>query len=463
MRRAGAQVAATIHLSLGGIPHAGACYVSGLTYLYHMKLAPARRIKGQIRFPGDKSISHRAALIAALADGQSEISNFSTARDCAATLACLRDLGVAVEHRDNGKIRISGGKRLVTPVKPLDCGNSGSTMRILAGVLAGHDLTAELIGDESLSSRPMRRIIEPLELIGAKIEAVGGKPPLKIRGVSAPAPITYKLPVASAQVKSAILFAGLNANGRTTVIETSPTRDHTERLFNGFGVPVVTNDDLSITLDGPARFTGGPITIPGDISSAAFFVAAAMLLPGSDLVIDGVGLNPGRAAFLHVLSSWGADISQTDVLMERNEPLGRLQVRGGITGRANDHVLSGSLIPSLIDELPLLAVVGTQIEDGIEIRDAAELRHKESDRLAATAHNLRAMGADVEELPDGLRVSGPTKLRGAQIESYGDHRIAMAFSAAALLADSETEIRGSESAGVSFPEFFDLLNSVSER
>ena len=430
-----------------------------------MKLVPARRIKGRIRFPGDKSISHRAALIAALADGQSEISNFSTARDCASTLACLRDLGVLIEHRDDGKIQITGAQRLVTPAKPLDCGNSGSTMRILAGVLAGYDLTAELIGDDSLSSRPMRRIIEPLELMGAKIEAVDGKPPLKIRGVSRPTPITYKLPIASAQVKSAILFAGLNANGRTTVIETSPTRDHTERLFNGFGVPVVTNEDLSISLDGPARFSGGPITIPGDISSAAFFVAAAMLLPGSDLVIDGVGLNPGRATFLHVLSSWGADISQTDVQPERNEPVGTLHVRGGITatGSSNDHALSGSLIPSLIDELPLLAVVGTQIEGGIEMRDAAELRHKESDRLAATAHNLRAMGADVEELPDGLRLSGPTKLRGALIESYGDHRIAMAFSIAALIANGETEIRGSESAAVSFPEFFDLLNSVSER
>ncbi len=337
-------------------------------------------------------------------------------------------------------------------------------MRILAGVLAGHELTAELIGDESLSSRPMRRIIEPLELMGAKIDASDdGKPPLKIRGVSNPKPITYKLPVASAQVKSAILFAGLNARGRTTVIETSPTRDHTERLFNGFGVPVVTNADFSITLDGPARFSGGPITIPGDISSAAFFVAAAMLLPGSDLVVEGVGLNSGRAAFLNVLSSWGADISLTDVQMERNEPVGTLQVRGGITNESTERTLSGSLIPSLIDELPLLAVVGTQIPGGIEIRDAAELRHKESDRLAATARNLRAMGAEVEELPDGLRVFGPTQLRGALIDSYGDHRIAMAFSVAALIANGETEIRGSESVAVSFPEFFELLHSLIER
>lgn len=430
-----------------------------------MKLAPARRITGRIRFPGDKSISHRAALIAGLADGPSEISNFSTARDCASTLACLRDLGVAVEHLNDGRIRISGNQRFVTPSNPLDCGNSGSTMRILAGVLAGHDLSAELIGDESLSSRPMGRIIEPLEWMGAKIASREGKPPLHIRGTPNPKPITYELPVASAQVKSAILFAGLNASGRTTVIETSPTRDHTERLFNGFGVPVLTNDDLSITLDGPARFSGGPITIPGDISSAAFFVAAAMLLPGSDLVIEGIGLNPGRAAFLRVLSSWGADVSQSDLQLERNEPVGTLRVRGAITNPASesDRVLSGTLIPSLIDELPLLAVVGTQIPGGIEIRDAAELRHKESDRLAATARNLRAMGAEVEEPADGLRISGPTKLRGAAIDTYGDHRIAMAFSIAALLADSETEIHGSEAVAVSFPEFFELLNSLIER
>jgi 3-phosphoshikimate 1-carboxyvinyltransferase len=428
-----------------------------------MKLAAARRITGRFHLPGDKSISHRAALIAALADDPSEISNFSTARDCASTLACLRDLGVDVEHHGDGKIRILGAKRLVSPAKPLDCGNSGSTMRILAGVLAGHDLTAELIGDESLSSRPMRRIIEPLELMGAKIDAgTDGKPPLRIRGAANPKPITYKLPVASAQVKSAILFAGLNANGRTTVIETSPTRDHTERLFNGFGVTVSTSNDLTITLDGPARFSGGPITIPGDISSAAFFVAAAMLLPGSDLVIEGVGLNPGRAAFLNVLSSWGANISQTDLQMERNEPVGTLQVRGGITNDPEDQTLTGSLIPSLIDELPLLAVVGTQLPGGIEIRDAAELRHKESDRLATTARNLRAMGGEVEELPDGLRVFGPTQLHGAPIDSYGDHRIAMAFSVAALIANGETEIRGSESAAVSFPEFFALLHSLTK-
>ena len=406
-------------------------------------------------------MSHRAALIAALADGGSEITNYSTARDCSSTVSCLRALGVSVEQAE-GKLRIAGKQTLATPRTTLDCGNSGSTMRILAGVLAGHDVSAELTGDDSLSSRPMRRVIEPLELMGARIESGDGKPPLKIRGAREPKPITYKLPVASAQVKSAILFAALNAHGKTTVIETSPTRDHTERLFNGFGVRVQTNDG-SITLDGPARFTAGNINIPGDVSSAAFFIAAAMLLPASDLAIEGVGLNPTRTEFVEVLRSWGAAIWETDGTTERNEPVGTIRVRGGIDSatRDADRVLGGAAIPSLIDELPLLAVVGTQIQGGIEIRDAAELRHKESDRLATTARNLRAMGAEVEETADGLNVFGPTKLRGAVVDSFGDHRIAMAFSIAALIAEGDTEIRGSEAAAVSFPEFFELLDSLT--
>ncbi|HKY26503.1 MAG TPA: 3-phosphoshikimate 1-carboxyvinyltransferase, partial [Pyrinomonadaceae bacterium] len=425
-----------------------------------MRIIPAHSIKGRLRLPGDKSISHRAALVAALASNSCEISNFSTARDCASTLSCLRELGISIEDK-RGKFFFPGGQTLVAPRKPLDCGNSGSTLRILAGVLAGHDLTAELVGDESLSSRPMRRIIEPLELMGAKIESTAGKAPLKIRGSNNLTPITYKLPIASAQVKSAILFAGLNANGRTTVIETSQSRDHTERLFNGFGVPVTTNADLSVTLDGPARFTGGSITIPGDVSSAAYFVAAAMLLPESELTIEDIGLNPTRAAFLSVLSSWGADISTADVQTDRNEPYGTIKVRGGITKTAGEdaRTLSRSMIPSLIDELPLLAVAGSQIPGGIKIRDAGELRLKESDRLATTALNLRAMGAEVEEFEDGLAVAGPTRLRGARIDSHGDHRIAMAFSIAALIADGETEIDGSECVAISFPEFFGLLES----
>ena len=431
-----------------------------------MKISPARSINGPLRLPGDKSISHRAALIAALARGSSEISNFSTARDCASTLGCLRSLGVSIEQRD-GKVVFVGSQELVAPLRPLDCGNSGSTLRILAGVLAGYDFEAELIGDESLSSRPMRRIIEPLELMGAKLESTDGKAPLTVRGTGNLRPITYRLPVASAQVKSAILFAGLNAQGRTSVIESVGTRDHTERLFNGFGVHVTTegHSEASVSLEGPARFTGGAITIPGDVSSAAYFVAAAMLLPESELTIDGVGLNPTRAAFLSVLSSWGAEIETADVQLERNEPYGTIKVRGGITGSAgeSERTLDRSMIPSLIDELPLLAVVGSQIDGGIRIRDASELRLKESDRLATTAANLRAMGGEVEEFPDGLSVSGPTQLQGALLDSHGDHRIAMAFSVAALLAKGESEISGAECVAISFPEFFPLLESVTRR
>jgi 3-phosphoshikimate 1-carboxyvinyltransferase len=428
-----------------------------------MRLKKARLLEGRLRLPGDKSISHRAALIAALADGRTEILNYSTAADCASTLACLRELGISIEHTE--KVIFAGNQKLVAPRRPLDCGNSGSTLRILAGVLAGHNFTAELIGDASLSARPMRRIIEPLELMGAKIESTDGKAPLKVHGSNRLNPITYRSPVASAQVKSAVLFAGLHAKGRTSVIETSPTRDHTERLFNGFGVPVTTNDDLSVTLDGPARFTGGSITIPGDVSSAAYFVAAAMLLPESKLTIERVGLNPRRAAFLSVLASWGAETSTGDLQTERNEPYGTINVRGGLAGTttASDRTLSRSIIPSLIDELPLLAVVGSQIEGGIQIRDAAELRHKESDRLATTATNLRAMGAEVEEFDDGLAVSGRTQLHGALIDSHGDHRIAMAFSVAALLAEGETQIVGHECVAISFPEFFTLLESLAKR
>ena len=429
-----------------------------------MRLTPAKKIRGEITLPGDKSISHRAALIAALASGPSEIANFSTAADCASTLSCLQQLGVSVEQKD-GILRFTGDQRLTAPHRPLDCGNSGSTMRVLAGVLAGQNFTAELIGDESLSSRPMRRIIEPLEVMGASIDSTDGKPPLRIRGSDRLAPITYQLLVASAQVKSAILFAALFASGRTTVIEKSPSRDHTERLFNGFGVPVTTTEDLSITIDGPARFTGGPITIPGDISSAAYFIAAAMLLPRSELTINAAGLNPTRAAFLSVLRSWGAEISTTDLRHERNEPVGTVDVRGGLqyAVRDEDRILSGSMIPSLIDELPLLAVVGSQLRGGIQIRDAEELRLKESDRLQATANNLRAMGADVDEFDDGLAVSGPTQLRRAAIDSYGDHRIAMAFSVAALIAEGETQISNPECVAISFPEFFALLDALAER
>ena len=426
-----------------------------------MKIWPVRSIKGSISLPGDKSISHRAALIAAVAEGPSELINFSTSRDCESTLKCLEQLGVIVT-RSAKTVTIQPTGQLRVPVGPLDCGNSGSTMRMLAGLLAGSSFTSELTGDDSLSSRPMKRIIEPLERMGTKIQSSGGKPPLVIHGTPPLRAITYGLPVASAQVKSCVLFAGLNATGRTTVIEPATTRDHTERLFNGFGVPVEITG-TSIVIDGPARFVGGDMTIPGDISSAAYFVAAAMLLPNSKFTIENVCLNPTRTEFVSLLRNWGGDIESIETRSDRNEPSGRIKVAASEIAHASNrpYRIGNDRIPGLIDELPLVAVVGSQL-GGVEIRGAAELRVKETDRINATVKNLRAMGAEVEEFDDGLFVNGPTKLRGAQIGSFEDHRIAMAFSIAALVADGPSEISGASCVDISFPEFFDLLKQVVE-
>ena len=429
-----------------------------------MKLHPVHLIDGNLTLAGDKSISHRAALIAALASGTSRITNFSTAADCASTLSCLKQLGVEVERSGND-VTVKGSN-LRSPTVPLDCGNSGTTMRILAGVLAGQNFSSTLVGDESLSSRPMRRIIEPLELMGAQINSNDGKPPLLIQGSNNLKPISYKLPMASAQVKSAILFAALGTHGRTQVKESLLSRDHTERLFNGFGVNVITDHDLTVTMDGPAQLVGGDIRVPGDVSSAAYFIAAAMLLPGSTLTIDSVGLNPTRAEYLSVFRKWGAALSIENLQSNHNEPVGTVVVNGGLKSIAitqSDRRLAGAQIPALIDELPLLAVVGSQVSGGVEIRDAGELRHKESDRLRATAINLRKMGCEVEEYEDGLAINGPTKLKGVSLESYGDHRIAMAFSVAALIADGPTEISGADCVDISFPEFFSLLDELTRR
>jgi 3-phosphoshikimate 1-carboxyvinyltransferase len=438
-----------------------------------MRIRPARRIKGRVRLPGDKSISHRAALIAALARGTSHISNFSPSQDCASTLSCLTKLGVSME-RDGKDVHIEGAANggLRSTLEALDCGNSGSTIRMLAGALAGQKFTSTLTGDSSLRSRPMKRIIEPLELMGAQIHSEDGKPPLTIQGTPSLKPISYDLPVASAQVKSCVLLAGLQAAGRTEVIETlGMTRDHTERMLTWFGVPVETTASADgcnkVTIDGAASFGARDVNIPGDISSGAFFIAAAALLPGSNLVIEGVGLNPTRTEFLSTLQSLGLRVDINKVYEECNELFGTVLVSAEPNREAHEHrestVVKKALIPQLIDELPLLAVVGTQISGGIEIRDAAELRFKETDRISATVKNLRAMGAEVEEFEDGMAVSGPTRLRGAKLDSEGDHRIAMAFTIASLIADTESEIAGVECVGVSFPEFFELLDSMVEQ
>ena len=432
-----------------------------------MRIRPARRIKGQLRVPGDKSISHRAALIAALAKGTSTISNFSTGADCAATIACLEALGVAITEKD-GNLIVNGVERqgFQPATAPLDCGNSGSTMRMLAGVLAGQSFSSTLIGDESLSARPMTRIIEPLEAIGATVRSRDGRPPLTIIGSDSLKPIAYTLPVSSAQVKSCILLAAINAAGVTRVTESLvKSRDHTERMLQWFGASLsfeTLGATHVVSVEGPTNLTGRAVAIPGDISSAAYFVAAAALLPNSELLIEDVGLNPTRTEFLSLFKSFGQTIELVHTRDESNEPVGNIRVLGERREFQKQTILSGALSAQMIDELPLLAVVGTQIHGGIEIRDAEELRLKESDRIATTVANLQAMGAAVKEFDDGLRVK-PSALRGAKIKTFGDHRIAMAFTVAALIAQGESEIDDAECVRISFPEFFESLESIVER
>jgi 3-phosphoshikimate 1-carboxyvinyltransferase len=431
--------------------------------------------------PGDKSISHRAAIIAAMARGRTRINNFSTSEDCSSTLSCLKALGVVIE-RQGTQVTIDGVGRagFRDPRKALDCGNSGSTMRMLAGVLASQNFVSELTGDAALCSRPMNRIIEPLTMMGASIESTDGHAPLRINGSAALKPISYVMPVASAQVKTCILLAGLCARGRTEVIEGwNSTRDHTERMLKWFGVPVLHNEVRhknphlgSIAVTGNANLKARNGVVPGDMSSAAFFVAAAAALPGSALTIHDVGLNPTRATLIDTLCELGVDALSIPnfyrlTSVDFNEPFGDIEVTGtprfvpSQTGRSN--VISGKLIPRLIDELPMLAVFGTQLRGGLRIRDAGELRVKESDRIAAIVKNLHAMGAEVEEHDDGMTVKGRVKLSGAKLNSFGDHRIAMAFSIAALIADGESEITGAECVSVSCPEFYELLESVVKR
>lgn len=442
-----------------------------------MLIRPARRLRGRLRVPGDKSVSHRAAMLASLAAGRTRIENFSSSADCSSTLEVLRGLGVRIE-RDGSVVFVEGvgggSARFAEPTAALDCGNSGTTMRLMAGVLAAQPFASVLTGDESLSGRPMRRVMEPLELMGARLSAVDGHAPLRVEGRRPLQPIRYEMPVASAQVKSCVLLAGLGAEGRTEVVEPSAqTRDHTERMLRWFGVEVGTRaasgegERVVVSVEGGSRLKARDLTVPGDISSAAFPIAAAALLPGSELELEGVGLNPTRAAVLDALRGLGVSLSVEDERERSNEPTGLIRVRsvGRLTpATPGANVIRGGTVAQLIDELPVLAVVGTGVEGGLEIRDARELRVKESDRIATTVANLRAMGAEVEEFEDGLRVEGPVRLRGARLQSYGDHRIAMAFAVAALAAEGETEIEGAaECVAVSFPEFFPLLESLTER
>jgi 3-phosphoshikimate 1-carboxyvinyltransferase len=422
------------------------------------RISPARRILGTLRLPGDKSISHRYALLAAIAEGDTHILNYSQGADCQSTLGAVGALGAAVERRD-GEIVIHGRglEGLEPPRADIDAGNSGSTIRMLSGILAAQKFPSKIFGDESLSRRPMDRIMRPLSEMGALITARDGRfPPLAITGTKLK-PIQYTLPVPSAQVKSCVLFAGLYADGATVVHEPIRSRDHTEIALREFGADIAV-ERRKITLQGRPRLAGCNLTVPSDLSSAAFFMVAALLIPGSELVIQGVGLNPTRSTLLDFLISIGANIKVLDVAEVNGELAGDIRItsapiRGG--------VIEKETTAALIDEIPVLAILGAASENGLTIRDAAELRVKETDRIATVVENFRRMGIAAEASPDGLIVPGRQRFRAAAFDSFGDHRIAMAFAVAALRGDSESTIDNAESASVSFPGFFSILRQVS--
>ena len=422
---------------------------------------PARNVYGSLRLPGCKGISHRYAMLGAFAEGTSRFTNFSTGADCASTLACMEALGASVNRIGDGAVEITGVAGRVTPAEhPLDCGNSGSTMRMISGLLSAQQGVFTLVGDASLSRRPMERIRKPLREMGARLTLTEGHAPLTIHG-NPLKPIDYTTPVPSAQVKTCVLLAGLQTAGTTTVREAVRTRDHSELALRAFGAKLDRTLD-SVSIAGPQALHAIDAAVPGDISSAAFFLCAAALFPGSGLVIDSLGLNPTRATLLDVLTALGAHISVLNLEEKNAELVGAVQITAPPEGLGSTQI-SGALAAQLIDELPVLAAIGPYTSGGIRIRDAREMRVKESDRIALVVKNLRAMGAEVEEFEDGLDVPGGQTLHGATIDSGGDHRIAMAFSVAALRAQGDTLIQGSESANISFPEFFNLLDLVAER
>lgn len=424
-------------------------------------IRPARNIYGSLRLPGDKSISHRYAMLGAFAEGTSRFTNFSTGADCASTLACMEALGAKVNRLNGDALEITGVSGRVTAAgDALDCGNSGSTMRMMSGLLAAQQGRFTLVGDASLSRRPMERIRKPLEAMGAHLTLTDGHAPLTIEG-SALKAIDYTTPVPSAQVKTCILLAGLQTEGTTTVREAVRTRDHSELALRAFGASLTRTID-SVSIRGAQRLHAIEAAVPGDISSAAFFLCAATVFPGSNLVLDAVGLNPTRAALLDVLTTLGAKINVLNLEEKHAELVGIVQISAPTEGPGSTSI-TGAVAAQLIDELPVLAAIGPYTSGGMRIRDAQELRVKESDRIALVAKNLRAMGAEVEEFEDGLDVPGGQTLHGATIDSGGDHRIAMAFSVAALRAEGETVIHGAESAAISFPEFFDFLDQIAER
>jgi 3-phosphoshikimate 1-carboxyvinyltransferase len=423
----------------------------------------ARRIEGRLRVPGDKSISHRCALLAAMADGRSELHGYAPGADCRSTLTCLRGLGVEViEDTDTIAVVGRGLGQLRSPDALLDAGNSGTTMRLLAGLVAGHPFSATIVGDASLSRRPMRRVLVPLTQMGARTESADGRPPLTIHGTALRA-IAHATEVPSAQVKSAVLLAGLLAEGTTSVVEAAPTRDHTERALEAFGAKV-TRSASSVALAGGQRLKGRSVSIPGDFSSAAYWMAAAAAFPGSRVQIDELGLNPTRTAFLEVLRRFGARVQAEVTRIDAGEPRGTVIVEGD---RITDLAIEPAEVPGLIDELPAIAALAAGGAE-ISVRGAAELRVKESDRIAVLVAGLRALGLQAEERPDGfvaggLRGSGgPARgLRGGGVaDACGDHRMAMALAVAALAGRQPSTIEGADAVAISYPGFFEMLDRL---
>jgi 3-phosphoshikimate 1-carboxyvinyltransferase len=421
-------------------------------------ISPASRLEGLVRLPGDKSISHRYAMLSAIAEGPSRIHNFSTGADPHSTLGCMQAMGIKVEKLPDGVVVVHGQglDGLRAPTTDLDAGNSGSTIRMLSGILAAQPFTSRIFGDESLTGRPMQRIMKPLAEMGARIEARDGKfPPLTIHGGKLN-PIDYTLPVASAQVKSCVLFAGLYAEGTTTVRESIPTRDHSEIALRELGANVEINRG-AITIEGRPKLTGRELLVAGDLSSAAFFLVAALIVPSSKLILSGVGLNPTRASLLDFLAGIGAKIRVLQIEQIGGELIGNLEVQ---YAPVKGGVLEGSMTAAVIDEIPVLAVLGARSQEGLTVRDASELRVKETDRIATIAENFRRMGVEIEVRDDGFTVPGNQRFRGATLDSFTDHRIGMACAVAALAAESECTIENADAASVSFPEFYDLMQGI---
>ena len=427
-----------------------------------LRVRPARRLTGRAEVPGDKSISHRAALLGGIARGITEVHGYLEAEDCLRSLAAIEALGVEVTRKGPGEYRIAGAglRGLTESGDVIDCGNSGTTARLLLGILAGQPFWTMLTGDESLRRRPMGRVAEPLRRMGATVvgRADGARLPLAVRGADRLTAIDYMLPVASAQLKSALLFAGLYADGPVAVREPAASRDHSERMLRRFGALVETADGMvRIT---PSELTGTTLRVPGDLSSAAFLLAAALVVPRSRITVVGVGLNPTRTGLLEVLGEMGARLGVTaeEGPGDRIEPLGSIVAE---TSELRGTRVAGALIPRLIDEVPVLAVVAALAAGHTEIRDAAELRVKESDRIATLARGLGAMGARVSELPDGLAIDGGARLRGARVASGGDHRLAMALAVAGLAADGETIVEDTACIETSFPRFAETVNALT--